>query len=79
VYTYNKDEWDVAVIMTRDELHDLRYVLRWYMEDMDDSVTADDGVKLFRRVAFWHSILSSPVPDESWYEGTDEEDDNDVA
>ena len=79
VYTYNKDEDDIAIVVTRDELHDLRYVLRWYMEDMDDSVSAAEAVKFFKRIAFWHSVLSSPVPDESWYEGTDEEDDDDVA
>tara|TARA_R110000823_G_C15602007_1_gene465459 strand:- start:260 stop:484 length:225 start_codon:yes stop_codon:yes gene_type:complete len=74
MYTYVKDEVDVAIIMTRDEVHDLRYVLRGYMEDMHE-----DTPEFVQRVAFWHSILSSPVPDESWYEGTDEEDDDDVA
>ena len=71
--------FDTAIVVTHDELHDLRYVLRWYMEDMDDSVSTAEAVKFFKRIAFWHSILSSPVPDKSWYEGTDEEDDDDVA
>ena len=71
--------FDTAIVVTHDELHDLRYVLRWYMEDMDDSVSTAEAAKFFKRIAFWHSILSSPVPDESWYEGTDEEDDDDVA
>ena len=84
VYTYVKDEVDVAIIMTRDEVADLRYVLRWYMEDMDDSVSAAEAVKFFKRIAFWHSVLSSPVPDESWYESADTEivlwgDDDDAA
>jgi hypothetical protein len=79
VYTFTNDEDDIAIVMTYDEVHDLRYVLRWYMEDMDDSVSAAEAVKFFQRVAFWHSILSSPVPDESWSEGTDDEDDDDVA
>lgn len=70
MYTYVKDEVDVAIIMTRDEVHDLRYLLREYMLDMDENTDS----KFVQRVAFWHSILSSPVPDESWYEGTDEED-----
>ena len=69
MYTYTKDEADVAIIMTRDEVHDLRYLLREYMLDMDENTDS----KFVQRVAFWHSILSSPVPDESWYEGTDEE------
>ena len=72
MYTYTKDEVDVAIIMTRDEVHDLRYLLREYMLDMDENTDS----KFVQRVAFWHSILSSPVPDESWYEGTDEEDEN---
>ena len=75
MYTYVKDEVDVAVILTRDEVHDLRCLLREYMLGMDD----DTDSKFVQRVAFWHSILSSPVPDESWYEGTDEEDDDDAA
>lgn len=75
MYTYTKDEVDVAIIMTRDEVHDLRYLLREYMLDMDENTDS----KFVQRVAFWHSILSSPVPDESWYEGTDEEDDDDAA
>ena len=75
MYTYVKDEADVAIIMTRDEVHDLRYLLREYMLDMDENTDS----KFVQRVAFWHSILSSPVPDESWYEGTDEEDDDDAA
>ena len=80
MYTYTKDEDDIAIVMTYDEVHDLRYVLRWYMQDMDE----DTDPKFVQRVAFWHSILSSPVPDESWYEGTDTEivlwgDDDDVA
>lgn len=79
MYTYKKDEDDIAIVVTRDELHDLRYVLRWYMEDMDDSVSAAEAVKFFQRVAFWHSVLSGPVYTEDWYEGTDEEDDDDVA
>ena len=84
MYTYTKDEDDIAIVVTRDELHDLRYVLRWYMEDMDDSVSTAEAAKFFKRIAFWHSILSSPVPDESWYESADTEidlwgDDDDVA
>ena len=80
MYTYVKDEVDVAIIMTRDEVHDLRYLLREYMLDMDENTDS----KFVQRVAFWHSILSSPVPDESWYEGTDTEivlwgDDDDAA
>ena len=80
MYTYTKDEADVAIIMTRDEVHDLRYLLREYMLDMDENT----GSKFVQRVAFWHSILSSPVPDESWYESADTEidlwgDDDDVA
>lgn len=61
--------FDTAIVMTHDELHDLRYLLREYMLDMDENTES----KFVQRVAFWHSILSSPVPDESWYEGTDEE------
>ena len=75
MYTYVKDEADVAIIMTRDEVHDLRYLLREYMLDMDENTDS----KFVQRVAFWHSILSSPVPDKSWCEGTDEEDDDDAA
>ena len=80
MYTYTKDEADVAIIMTRDEVHDLRYLLREYMLDMDENT----GSKFVQRVAFWHSILSSPVPDESWYESADTEidlwgDDDDAA
>lgn len=80
MYTYTKDEADVAIIMTRDEVHDLRYLLREYMLDMDENTDS----KFVQRVAFWHSILSSPVPDESWYESADTEidlwgDDDDVA
>ena len=59
MYTYTKDEVDVAIIMTRDEVHDLRYLLREYMLDMDENTDS----KFVQRVAFWHSILSSPVPD----------------
>ena len=66
---------DTAIVVTHWELHDLRYVLRQYMEDMDE----DTDPKFVKRIAFWHSILSSPVPDKSWYEGTDEEDDDDAA
>jgi hypothetical protein len=75
MYTYNQTEFDVAVILTRDELHDLRYLLRNYLLGMNE----DDDPKFVNRVAFWHSVLSSPVPDKSWYEGTDEEDDDDAA
>ena len=67
--------FDTAIVVTHDELHDLRYLLREYMLDMDENTDS----KFVQRVAFWHSILSSPVPDKSWYEGTDEEDDDDVA
>ena len=67
--------FDTAIVVTHDELHDLRYLLREYMLDMDENTDS----KFVQRVAFWHSILSSPVPDESWYEGTDEEDDDDAA
>ena len=67
--------FDTAIVVTHDELHDLRYLLREYMLDMDENTDS----KFVRRVAFWHSILSSPVPDKSWYEGTDEEGDDDAA
>ena len=75
MYTYNQTEFDVAVILTRDELHDLRYLLRNYLLGMDE----DDDPKFVNRVAFWHSVLSSPVPDEymsEWDAFHDEEDDD---
>ncbi len=77
MYTYNKDEDDIAIVMTYDEVHDLRYVLRWYMQDMDQ----DTDPKFVQRVAFWHSVLSSPVPDEymSEWDAFHDEEDDDVA
>jgi hypothetical protein len=75
MYTYAKDEVDVAIVMTYDEVHDLRYVLREYMLGRDEDIDP----KFVQRVAFWHSVLSGPVYTEDWYDGTDEEDDDDVA
>lgn len=72
MYTYKKDEADVAIVVTQDELYWLRLIVA-------EAADRERNEIVRKRYSFYLSVLQGPVPDESWYEGTNEEDDDDVA
>jgi hypothetical protein len=66
VYTYTKDETDVAIIVTQDELYWLRLIVA-------EAAARENNEIVRSQYSFFLSILQGDVPDESWYDGTDEE------
>jgi hypothetical protein len=66
VYTYTKDEADVAIIVTQDELYWLRLIVA-------EAADRERNEIVRKQYSFYLSVLQGDVPDESWYDGTDEE------
>ena len=66
MYTYTKDEADVAIIVTQDELYWLRLIVA-------EAADRERNEIVRKQYSFYLSVLQGDVPDESWYDGTDEE------
>ena len=66
MYTYKKDDDDIAIVVTGDELYWLRFIVA-------EAAARENNEIVRSRYSFFLSILQGDVPDESWYDGTDEE------